>query len=137
MSEFHDATKRWMQSLEDRKRSGKRKSSVMSPWDEMAYFDLPVTRFFTGSIVTPFSIAVANPRRVVLMFGGIGGQSQVGPQDQAAVLAGGGFPVNATTNAFTVIEAEHGILCQVEWFAVVPLAGAILTVTEVFLREFP
>jgi len=131
-----EATKRWIAGQENPQRKRGKVPTAMAPWDENAYFDLPIERGFTTTGGVADSVAKANPRRVVLLFSLASASSYTVSTRSDIAGAGNGIIVNNTTLPLVITQANHGPLCQVEWFAftAVPL---LITIIEINLREWP
>jgi hypothetical protein len=131
-----DATRRWLAGNEARQRSGKRlQAGLMAPWDENAYFDLPIVTALNVGIGPTQQVIGANPRRVVLMFSNPGAQVIIGTSSR--IISGlEGFNVSNALAPIVFTQKDHGPLCTIEWWANF-IASGQLTITEVLLREWP
>lgn len=151
-SAARDAAMKWLA----RGSSGRRKC-VMSPMDEMTWFQPPkissyeVPRWPTAAI----QVAIADPMRVSLYAGMVDGYSTpavaantiadfviIGINDPNAEYAVSGFVVNAFTPGITLLESQFPGVVQGDLFATFtgsnPTAHDItLCVIEIRLRDWP
>lgn len=129
-----DRIAEWAATADSRRRSGPSRSTALPPWDEMIYFDNPVTQLFTinpGGNPTP--ICVLNPHRVGLIIScPSGGPAYVSPN---AEIPGSGVVVQTGTLPLVITQSDWGLLCQYNWFANV-LAPATVFTIELLLREW-
>jgi hypothetical protein len=134
MEMLDESARRWLASLEDRRKSTK-PLGAMAPWDEFEWFDTPIELLVVLIAFTPTSVFKANVRRVMFMAAAPPGQNFfMSTLPNNGVNAG--IQVQATTLPLIITQATHGPLCQMEWFATGPVNMNIST-WEVLLRDWP
>jgi hypothetical protein len=95
-----------------------------------------LTSFTLGAGPGPLLIAGANPQRVGLIVSQSSGpNSTVAPSQNVAI--GNGIFMNNTTLPVAYFQSDWGNLVSVEWYAAQPNAGAVISVIEVLLRDWP
>lgn len=112
---------------------------TLSPWDSAPYFQNPVTVSVTGGSPSPVTQSVlgADPMRVAIIFSSNpgGGNIVFGPSN-TLTNNGGGLVLTANVPVQTILWADYGRLCQVEWFANLTSTQTI-TIVTVSLVKWP
>ena len=112
---------------------------LLAPWDANRLFDAPVESIYDFSVLgSPYKVAVANPRRVLLGFSAVaavGGYINVSTHPE--VLPSGGLTVGASPPWVWLTHREHGPLVALDWYAKISQGLNSLTVFELLLREWP
>lgn len=132
-----ETAKAWLASVEERKR-GKLRQTTRPPWEEMQWFETPTMSEFTNPNPAGLTVSVApaNSRRVVLILGCASGTGLYVSIRNDVAGATNGYQLLATTLPLIITQKDHGVLCQVEWFAFIPQFD-VLDVTQVVLRDWP
>jgi len=115
-------------------RAGKNRRTL-APWDEFDYFDLPVETLVSVNNINWVSVAIANVRRVALIFAvpTSGGTAFVSTAQGG--VANSGIPLSPTIPPVLITQRRYGNLCQVQWFGSATVATGI-TVIEVLLHDW-
>lgn len=107
----------------------------MPPWEAYRWFDAPVETLWSMMSIGPnLEVAAHSVRRVVLMFCPVGVSSVYLSTVQSNSARGYQLVNGAAPLILT--QQQHGVLCQVPWFAGGAGANSLTTI-EVFLRAWP
>lgn len=137
-----DILRAWKLRKSQCKHRVQRDCCVLSPMDEMLWFNSPVmNRFSSAQTNVTFQCAQANPMRVGIIFSVFSGGSFiiniVDPQNPANGTIQG-ITITQAMLPFMITQADWGPLVQSAWFAV--STGAIppnLAVFEITLKDWP
>jgi hypothetical protein len=110
---------------------------MMPPWDEAAYFRVPVETNVTVAVgPTPVPLCLASPQRVAMYFSNSGtGNCWISTIPTIATQTG--TPLLSSTLPLHLLFSEVGPLVQMQWFAIASGAVCNVNVIEVFLDRWP
>lgn len=113
---------------------------VMSPMDEMAWFNTPVVTYPVQTAFEAIQLCQANSERVLLLLCCPTGAGQIAPDPQIDQGASTSLALNTTVPYLLLTQKEHGVLCQTSWYGhqngtVVPVQRWM--VIEVTLKDWP
>jgi hypothetical protein len=129
------AAERWLASMQARRRRSLRPPRILSPMDELTYFELPKMSVVNIGGVGSTQIVGNEPRRVVLILScPAGSPIFVSPRDEGGTQFG--LTLSNTTLPLILNQKDHGPLTQVTWFGETTAVGAVVHVVEVLIAHW-
>lgn len=104
--------------------------------DLFPFFRAPVETLVPMNLSQPVRLCQLNPDRVVLILGSAN-NINIFISTIPNATSSQGFIVPSTAQPFVLTQAQHGNLCQCEWWATAASTGNSMCVIEIILDRKP
>lgn len=138
LSTIYDRFRQWRDYCATRIQTSR--PTVLAPWDENTWFELPTVTTVRLLPGPPFQqLVAANPRRVGLIISTDGGAIawiRPGPGQPVNQFNQDGITLSLATPSMEFYQSTSGVLAAMDWW-VLNTVQQVFTTIELVLKDFP